>query len=51
MGIEPELIDIDEALAYAVATRKNVRDSKKPLVLEFINDLLDARNEFTGEKK
>ena len=42
---EETLEEIDQALAYAVETRAKVRDSKKPAVDEFINDLLDARLE------
>ena len=42
---EDSLAEIDEALKYALQTRATVRDSKKPLVDEFINDLLDARLE------
>jgi predicted ATP-dependent Lon-type protease len=43
---EPDsLEEIDQALKYALETRARVRDSKKPIVNEFINDLLDARIE------
>lgn len=45
MSINPDIKEIDEALKYAVATKNAVRDSKKPLVYEFIDDLLDARIE------
>ena len=47
MSINPDLIDVDEALKYAVLTKNSVRDSKKPFVYEFIDDLLDARLELT----
>ena len=39
--------EIDEALAYAVATRANTIDSKKHIVDKFIDDLLDSRLELT----
>lgn len=39
------LIEIDEALTHALNTRKQVRDSQKHLITEFIDELLDARLE------
>jgi len=42
---EDSLAEIDEALKYALEARAKARDSKKPLIDEFINDLLDARLE------
>ena len=42
------LEEIDEALRYAVESKKNTRDSNKHIIEEFIDDLLDDRNEVTG---
>lgn len=42
---ESILREIDEALKYAVETKQSIRDSKKPVVKEFIDELLDARLE------
>lgn len=39
------LEEIDAAIQFAIETRKNVIDSKKPAIDEFINDLLDTRLE------
>lgn len=35
--------DIDEALNYAIQTRRITDDFRKPIVDHFINELLDAR--------
>ena len=40
--------DIDEALKYAAESKKTTRDSKKHIINEFIDDLLDDRNKLTG---
>lgn len=42
---ESTLQEIDEALKYAVETKHQIRDSKKPIVADFIDELLDARLE------
>lgn len=42
------LEEIDEALRYAVESKKNTRDSKKHIINEFIDELLDDRNQVTG---
>ncbi len=42
---QDSLAEIDEALKYALEARAIARDSKKPLIDGFINDLLDARLE------
>jgi len=42
---EPEIKEIDEALANAVESKKKTRDSKKHIIDDFINDLLDQRLE------
>ena len=48
MDTETETIEeIDEALAYAIASRKTTIDSKKHLVDKFIDDLLDSRLELS----
>ena len=39
--------EIDEALTYAIASRKTTIDSKKHLVDKFIDDLLDSRLELS----
>lgn len=44
------LKEIDEALRYAVETKRNIQDSKKKNINDFIDDLLDDRNEITGVK-
>ena len=43
----PNLKEIDEALKFAVETKKNTRDSQKHKINEFIDDLLDDRNLIT----
>lgn len=42
--------EIDEALKYAVESKRNTRDSKKHIINEFIDELLDDRNQITGSK-
>ena len=42
---EDSLAEIDEALKYALEARAMARDSKKPMIDDFINDLLDLRLE------
>lgn len=42
------LEEIDEALKYAVESKRNTRDSKKHIINEFIDELLDDRNKVTG---
>lgn len=37
--------EIDEALAHAVATKSQTRDSNKESISHFIDELLDARLE------
>jgi hypothetical protein len=41
---EPKIEEIDEALHHAVESKKNTRDSRKHIIWEFIDDLLDERN-------
>lgn len=39
------LVEIDEALQYAIEAKKHVLDIHKKTIDEFIDELLDARNE------
>lgn len=39
------LVEIDEALNYAIEAKKSVLDIHKPTIDAFIDELLDARNE------
>jgi len=41
---EPKIEEIDEALQHAVESKKNTRDSRKHIIWEFIDELLDERN-------
>ena len=41
------LKEIDEALKYALETRATTQDSKKHIIDDFINDLLDERSRLT----
>ena len=42
------LDEIDEALKFAVESKRNTRDSKKHIINDFIDELLDDRNKITG---
>lgn len=44
----PSLEEIDEALRYAVESKRNTRDSKKHIINDFIDELLDDRNQISG---
>lgn len=44
------LEEIDEALKYAVESKRNTRDSKKHIINDFIDELLDDRIQITGVK-
>lgn len=43
-----DLDEIDEALKFATETKRKIRDSQKHKINEFIDELLDDRNEITG---
>lgn len=44
---EPDISEIDEALANAIKSRKTTQDSRKHIIDHFIDDLLDQRLEIT----
>lgn len=45
-----ELQEIDEALKYAVESKRKTQDSKKHIINDFIDELLDDRIQLTGVK-